>query len=225
MSSDDSEDGKRLEKTIINEGELQSLHEMITEALMTSGNASQLDSVYPNIQISDQNHLRDQEGDLMYLNDNEDILTLGKLYFQFKNLDLRLSRVENVILKSEPVKKRALTPIQIRSDYIPGYELDENSYNFSTSALGTRASTSSLTTILNEDIISINPILTNSSSNEMLSLAFQRNNNNERNRVNSNNNNNSNTSNSAYCLQTFTKSKIRRKDEIKVKNCYDTYGI
>ena len=113
MSSDEARDEKSPEKPIISDGELQSLHEMIAEALMTSGNTAQLDSVYPNIPL---NQLRDQIGngnnDLMYLNenynDNDNSLTLGKLYVQFKNLDIRLSRVEDLILSGGEVKIRAL---------------------------------------------------------------------------------------------------------------------
>lgn len=124
-------------------------------------------------------------------------LTLGKLYLKFKNLDFRLNRVEEVILKREesgsnkPVKKRVTT--FSRSGY---HSIDPGIFEQSND-LNHHPSSSLL------DVTSINPILT--SGTDILSLVSYKN-------------------NSAYSLPLSGQSSVSiralRKDDIKVIYIY-----
>lgn len=127
--------------------EIQTIHEMISEALMgTSSNTKPLDSGY-----TDANCKLDQED----IYNDPGTLTLGKLYSQFKDLDSRLTRVEDIIYKQEDLvgKKRTTTTLA-RSDYSvdPCFVNDQ----------GTSPSRLS-------DFTTINPILT--SSADILSIS------------------------------------------------------
>lgn len=142
-------DGKKIEsEEVKGTGEIQTLHEMISEALMgTSSNTKPLDSVY-----TDAN-----PEDLIYnMNNNNDsgTLTLGKLYYQFKDLDSRLTRVEDIIYKQDDLVGKKRTTTLARSDYSadPCFVKDQ----------GTSPSRLS-------DFTTINPILT--SSADILSIS------------------------------------------------------
>ena len=133
-------------------GDIQSIHEMISEALMGSSNTRPLDYVYTGANLP----LTTDQRSLIYnLNNDSGPLTLGKLYSQFKDLDLRLTRVEEVIYKQDDLigKKRATT--MTRSDYSsePCFVADHQ---------GTSPSRFS-------DFTTINPILT--SSADILSIS------------------------------------------------------
>lgn len=170
------------------EGEVQSLHEMITEALM--GNISIDSSSYTNANFN-TNNLPEHEAQLLYTANEtheEAQFTLGTLYQKLQDLDSRLTRVEMVIKREDfggyAVKKRA--PTLSRSTY-PG-STDPCFGGSSNSGLGSPSSTG-LTTI--------NPILT--SSNEILSM------------------NSYQGSSSSFSLSTISHpKKIQSKNEIKV---------
>lgn len=127
-------------------GEIQTIHEMISEALM--GTSKPLDSGY-----TDANCKLNQEDGHIY--NDSGILTLGKLYSQFKDLDFRLTRVEDIIYKQEDlVGKKRTTRRLASSDYSvdPCFVNDQ----------GTSPSRLS-------DFTTINPILT--SSADILSIS------------------------------------------------------
>lgn len=150
-----SEDEKKIENQGSREsGEIQTIHEMITEALMGTGtNTTPLDSVYTDANFQTDHFPPDQRSN-MYMNNETGSLTLGKLYYQFKDLDSRLTRVEEVIYKREDAvgKKRATTMARSEFPSDPCFGLDQ----------GTSPSRLS-------DITTINPILT--SSNDILSIS------------------------------------------------------
>jgi len=133
-------------------GDIQSIHEMISEALLgTSSSTKPLDYVYTGANLP----LKTDQRSVYNLNNDSGPLTLGKLYSQFKDLDLRLTRVEEVIYKQDDSvgKKRATS--MTRSDYSsdPCFVSDHQ---------GTSPSRFS-------DFTTINPILT--SSADILSIS------------------------------------------------------
>ncbi len=150
-----SEDEKKIENQATREnGEIQVIHEMITEALMGTGsNTAPLDSVYTDANFRTDYFPADQRNS-MYMNSETGPLTLGKLYYQFKDLDSRLTRVEEVIYKRDDVvgKKRATTMARSEFPNDPCFGLDQ----------GTSPSRLS-------DLTTINPILT--SSTDILSIS------------------------------------------------------
>lgn len=148
-------DEKKTENESFKEGaEIQSIHEMISAALLgTSSITRPSDFVYTDTNFK-TDHLSDQSGTITNMNNDSGVLTLGKLYYQFKDLDSRLTRVEEVIYKQDDFvgKKRTIT--LSRSDYSadPCFVADQ----------GTSPSRLS-------EFSSINPILT--SSNDILSIS------------------------------------------------------
>ena len=151
------DDNKIVNINNIRSEEIRSLQEMIDEALMDtdiSGTTSRLDSGYTDADYVDQDQDQNQNHHhLMYLTETDDgNLTLGKLFLKFKNLDFRLSRIEEVISKqNDDLKgKKRSTTMHTRSNY-PGFISDQET---------------SPSRLLG--ITTIDPILTN--SNDMLSL-------------------------------------------------------
>lgn len=149
-----SEDEKKIDNIPGKEkGEIQTIHEMITEALMGTGHSNTpLDSVYTDTNIKSV-QLSNEQGNLIHMNDRSGPLTLGKLYSQFKDLDLRLAQVEEVIYKREDFVGKKRAPTLSRSQYSadPCFPVDQG---------GSPSRLSDFTTI--------NPILT--SSADILSI-------------------------------------------------------
>lgn len=131
--------------------EIQTIHEMITEALMGTGtNNLPLDSVYTNTNFKNDH---DQSRHVMYMNNETTPLTLGKLYSQFKDLDLRLTRVEEVIYKRDDFIGKKRAPTLARSEFS-----DDPCFGADQGEIPSRLS----------EFSTINPILTN--SNDILSM-------------------------------------------------------
>ena len=128
--------------------DIQAIHEIISEALLgASSNTKPLSSGYT---------LSNFESDRLRIINSNDLETLeiGKLYLKFKDLDSRLTRVEEIIYKNEDFVGQKRTTTLARSDYStdPCYIIDQ----------GTSSSRLS-------DFTSINPILT--SSADILSIS------------------------------------------------------
>lgn len=93
----------------VNEGDekrIQTIHEMINEALIgTNSNnlGSAGDSIYPPRNNGSNGFRTDPEtGNLIYTNSEDHVpVTLDRLFSQFQDLDSRLSRVEDIVLKRE----------------------------------------------------------------------------------------------------------------------------
>lgn len=170
-------------------GDIQSIHEMISEALMgTSSGTRPLDYVYngANFKTDNISQTADQRSLIYNLNNSDPgLLTLGKLYSQFRDLDLRLTRVEEVIYKQDDMVGKKRTTTMTRSDYSsdPCFIADHQ---------GTSPSRLS-------DFTTINPILT--SSADILSISSF-----------------GNSDSFAYSLASPTpqSSNTQKKDDIKV---------
>jgi hypothetical protein len=192
MNSEDEKSTVKPKNNIYSEEDLQSIHDMITEALLCHTTSPSTTAQQTNIDpqfLQDHGHQITDQDNLIYVTDSGEEITLRKLFLQFKNLDFRLSRVEEVIQTHDEnaVKKRAH---MARSNYTnPCFETE---------------SSSSSPSRLNGEISSINPILT-SSNDMLLSMEFNQN-------------------SSAFSLPSISKSKVKRKDEIKVlSSSFDAY--
>lgn len=142
-------------EVVINEGDekgVQSIHEMITKALMGTVNEAgdTMSTNGPNNFQTDSDTVN-----MVYMNyADQGPVTLEKLFDQFRNLDGRLSRVEEIVLKRElnlnTGEKRVTTLARSRH---PGFVNDTIS---SPSRFG--------------EFSTINPLLT--SSTDILSVAY-----------------------------------------------------
>lgn len=180
------------------EDNIQRLHAMINEALQGKiglDTHTTTTTEFSNANFN-QDHLNDQSVNMYSAEgerDDDSNLSLGKLYLKFRNLDFRLTRVEEIIIKREEMGSRGTGKKRVTNR--PGYHSVDPGYGSQSEIVN-----SSPSSRLN-DLISINPILTNSTEILTSLDSYQ--------------------GSSVYSLpsinQASTSSTAQRKDEIKVR--------
>lgn len=197
MNSENEKDMVSPENESKTENNIYKLQEMINEALkgrVDEDTGESLASGLDSGHVSSASYTPDPsiQSSNMYSMDSESsgsTLTLGKLYSKFRNLDFRLTRVEEIILKREDLGVGSTGKKRVTKLSGSGYHGVDPGY-VNSRLLNDNDPTSSNNQ--SNDLISINPILT--SSNHMMTLM------------------DSIQNRSTYSLS----SKVKRIDEIKV---------
>lgn len=154
MNSDEESGKGAFQFKTTSETDGKSIQEMIAEALMMSPKTDHSGDVSGSFHVPASLSDDPEQANVSFFNGNQESLIVGRLLLQYKNLDLRLSRVEEYVYKSpssntintrSPGMKRTrnVNQNQILSETYPNTQSDNEMDNQSNS---------------------INPILTTSSA-------------------------------------------------------------